>query len=72
MAKRKTKAERAIEAELQLEAVALQPYEDALKQHDEEHLNSADDNTAHDVEEKPLHVEDKKVQHTYTRRLRKL
>lgn len=63
MAKRKTKAERAIEAELQLEA-------DALKQHDEEHLNSAEDNIA--VEEKPLHVEDKKVTHTYTRRLRKL
>ena len=57
MAKRKTKAERAIEAELQLEA---------------EHLNSAEDNIAHDVEEKPLHVEDKKVSHTYTRRLRKL
>ena len=57
MSKRKTKAERAIEAELQLEA---------------EHLNSAEDNIVHDVEEKPLHVEDKKVPHTYTRRLRKL
>ena len=60
MAKRKTKAERAIEAELQLEA---------------EHLNSAESTIPCDsvsVEEKPLYVEDKKVQHTYTRRLRKL
>ena len=63
ISKRKTKTERAIEAELQLEAVALQ-------QHDEEHLNSTEDNIA--AEEKPLHVEDKKVTHTYTRRLRKL
>ena len=70
MAKRKTKAERAIEAELQLEADALKQREVALQQHDEEHLNSAEDNIA--VEEKPLHVEDKKVSHTYTRRLRKL
>lgn len=57
MAKRKTKAERAIEAELQLEA---------------EHIGNTEDNVTCDVEEKPLHVEDKKVPHTYTRRLRKL
>ena len=57
MARRKTKSERAIDAELQLEAEALQ-------QHDEEHLDREN--------EKPLHVEDNKVPHTYTRRLRKL
>ena len=57
MAKHKTKAERAIEAELQLEA---------------EHLNGTEDTVPCDVEEKPLHVEDKKAQHTYIRRLRKL
>lgn len=60
MAKRKTKAERAIEAELQLEA---------------EHLNHTEDTMPCDsvsIEEEPLHVEDREVQHTYIRRLRKL
>lgn len=57
MAKRKTKSERAIEAELQLEAEALQ-------RHDEECILREN--------EESLHVEDNKVPHTYTRRLRKL
>ena len=57
MAKRKTKSERAIDAELQLEA-------EAVKLHNEEHLDREN--------EEPLHVEDKKAPHTYTRRLRKL
>lgn len=57
MAKRKTKAERSIEAELQLEA---------------EHLNSTSSTDAknNDVTEDTANVEDKKV--PYTRRLRKL
>lgn len=73
MAKRKTKLERSIEAELQLEAAVLQ-------QHDEEHLSDAKDKditedtaTTNNVENK---VEDEifydKVPHTYIRRLRKL
>lgn len=57
MAKRKTKAERSIEAELQLEA---------------EHLNNTSSTTLKDsnVAEDVTNVENKKV--PYTRRLRKL
>lgn len=59
MAKRKTKLERSIEAELQLEA---------------EHLNNTSSTALkdNDVVEDATNVDDKKVPYTIVRRLRKL